>query len=74
MREPYFYLENNNLNFKGKSLKSLPRFEASGTPSHYANTLVLDDFSAPAQLTTTDQAQFTVFANTLFNLDESYDA
>jgi hypothetical protein len=74
MREPYFYLENTNTEFKKKSLNELPKLGGGIAPSYYANALVLDDFSTSAQLTNTDQAQFTVFANTLFNLDESYDA
>jgi hypothetical protein len=73
MREPYFYTENNNTNFKAKMLNSLPKDGVLSTPSYYSNTLTLDDFSTSAQLTNTDQAQFTVLANTLFNLDDSYD-
>jgi hypothetical protein len=73
MREPYFYTENNNTNFKAKTLNALPKDEVLSTPSYYSNTLTLDDFSTSAQLTNTDQAQFTVLANTLFNLDDSYD-
>jgi hypothetical protein len=74
MREPYFYLDNTNKDFKKKTLNELPKLEAGEAPSYYSNALILDDFSTSAQLTNTDQAQFTVFANTLFNLDESYDA
>ena len=74
MREPYFYLDNNNPNFKLKSLKGLPNLTSVNGPTHYANTLTLDDFSTPTQLTNTHQSQFTVLANTLFNLDDSYEA
>jgi hypothetical protein len=73
MREPYFYADNNNSSFKKKSLSELPKADLSSAPSHYSNTLTLDDFSTSAQLTNTDQAQFTVFSSTLFNLEDSYD-
>ena len=74
MREPYFYLENNNPDFKLKSLKKLPNITSANDSTHYSNTLVLDDFSTPSQLTNTHQSQFTVLINNLFNLDDSYEA
>jgi hypothetical protein len=74
MREPYFYLENIDNSFKVKDLNKLPELGSTEAPLYYSNTLVLDDLNSPSQLTNTDQAQFTVLANTLFNLDDSYDA
>ena len=73
MREPYFFSENNNPNFKSKGLRAVLGGSTSDSPSYYSNTLTLDDFTADTQLINTDQTQFTVLSNALFNLDDSYD-
>tara|TARA_B100000787_G_scaffold68503_1_gene50393 strand:+ start:3792 stop:4016 length:225 start_codon:yes stop_codon:yes gene_type:complete len=73
MREPYFFTENTNPSFKSKGLKGALGTSTSDSPSHYSNTLTLDDFTTSTQLINTDQTQFTLLSNALFNLDDSYD-